>query len=81
MTKLTKLHDACSKEPEYKKAYDSMQAEFELARQLIATRIKSGLTQGELAKKNGYVSICDCTVRERSRIAIHTYFAEICEGD
>ena len=53
MTKLTKLHDAWSKEPEYKKAYDSMQPEFELARQLIATRIKSGLSQGELAKKMG----------------------------
>jgi hypothetical protein len=51
MTKLSKLHEAWSKEPEYKKAYDSMHAEFELAKQLIATRIKSGLSQDELAKK------------------------------
>lgn len=53
MTKISNLHKRWSKEPEYRAAYDSMQAEFELARQLIDTRLKSGLSQGELAEKMG----------------------------
>ncbi len=53
MTKISKLHKRWSKDPEYRDAYGSMQAEFELARQLINTRLKSGLSQGQLAEKMG----------------------------
>ncbi len=47
----TPLHNRWLKTPGYKEAYDASQAEFELAQQLIETRIKSGLSQGELAPK------------------------------
>jgi len=49
----TTLHNRWLKTPGYKEAFDTSQAEFELARQLIETRIKSGLSQGELATKMG----------------------------
>ena len=49
----TTLHSRWLKTPGYKEAFDASQAEFELARQLIETRIKSGLSQGELASKMG----------------------------
>lgn len=49
----TTLHSHWLKTPGYKEAFDASQAEFELARQLIETRIKSGLSQGELATKMG----------------------------
>jgi len=39
------------KDPEFKKAYDELEEEYELRRQLIKMRKKSGLTQEELAKK------------------------------
>ena len=53
MTKLSALHKRWSKEADYKKAFDAYSAEFELAHQLIETRIKSGLSQEELAQKMG----------------------------
>jgi len=39
------------KDSEFKKAYDALEEEYELRRQLIKMRKKSGLTQEELAKK------------------------------
>lgn len=49
----TTLHKRWLKTPGYKEAFDTSQAEFDLSRQLIETRIKSGLSQGELATKMG----------------------------
>jgi ribosome-binding protein aMBF1 (putative translation factor) len=51
MTKMTDLHKQWLKRPGYKKAFDDSQAEFELAHHIIQTRINSGLSQDELAKK------------------------------
>ena len=53
MTKISTLHKKWSKEPAYKAAYDSLKAEFQFAEQLIEVRIKSGLSQEELAQKMG----------------------------
>lgn len=53
MTKISRLHHEWMKTPGYKTAYESTRAEFELAQQLIETRIKRGLSQGELAIKMG----------------------------
>lgn len=41
------------KNPEFKKAYDDLAPEFELASQLINARLKKGLSQAELAEKMG----------------------------
>jgi transcriptional regulator with XRE-family HTH domain len=53
MTKISTLHKKWIKEPAYKAAYESLKAEFQLAEQLIEVRIKSGLSQEELAQKMG----------------------------
>ncbi len=53
MTKISKLHKRWSKDAEYRDAHGALQAEFELARQLINTRLKSGLSQAQLAEKMG----------------------------
>ena len=53
MSKITTLHQRWLKSPGYKEALEESQAEFELARQLIETRIKSGLSQEQLASKMG----------------------------
>jgi hypothetical protein len=53
MSKISTLHKKWSKEPAYKAAYDSLKAEFQFAEQLIEVRIKSGLSQEELAQKMG----------------------------
>ena len=42
-----------AKRPEVKKAYDDLEAEYALIEQLIAYRLKHGMTQAELAKKLG----------------------------
>ena len=39
------------KNPEFKKAWEESEAEYQVSRALIAARIKDKLSQGELAKK------------------------------
>ncbi|MEK9167699.1 MAG: helix-turn-helix transcriptional regulator [Patescibacteria group bacterium] len=41
------------RDPEFKKAYDDLAPEFELASQIIDARLKKGLSQAELAEKMG----------------------------
>ncbi len=53
MTKLSTLHKRWADDPEYAEAFESHRLEFELARQLIEQRVKSGLSQQELAGKMG----------------------------
>ena len=45
------LHEKWSSEREYRKAYEELQPEFELARALIAARSQAGLTQAQLAAR------------------------------
>ena len=45
------LHKNWIKDPEYKIAYDGLEDEFILARELIAARTRAKLTQKQLAKK------------------------------
>ncbi|QWD59360.1 helix-turn-helix transcriptional regulator [Polynucleobacter sp. MWH-UH35A] len=49
MTKISTLHKRWLKEPTYKKAYEESQIEFEIAKEIIEARTKSGLSQEELA--------------------------------
>lgn len=51
MTRLNTLHKKWMKDPEYRKEYDSLAEEFELASALIEARSRAGLTQGELAER------------------------------
>lgn len=53
MSKISELHQQWLKTPGYQEAFDATRPEFELARQLIETRIKRGLSQSELALKMG----------------------------
>lgn len=47
------LHEEMMKNSEYKKAYDALEPEFQIARQMINARIQKKITQEELAKKAG----------------------------
>ena len=49
----TKFKKEALKDPEIKKEYDALEAEFSLIEQLIAKRLEKGLTQKELAQKIG----------------------------
>jgi len=49
MTKISTLHKRWLKEPAYKKAYEDSEIEFEIAKEIIEARMKSGLSQEELA--------------------------------
>lgn len=53
MTKISTLHKRWLKEPGYKKAYEALEPEFDLAHKLIEARVKSGLSQEELAARMG----------------------------
>lgn len=53
MTKISTLHKNWLKDSAYKAAYGSLSTEFELAQKLIEVRVKSGMSQGELAQKMG----------------------------
>jgi transcriptional regulator with XRE-family HTH domain len=53
MTKISTLHDHWMKTPGYQEAFEESHAEFELARQLIEARTKSGLSQEEIASRMG----------------------------
>jgi len=47
------LHKRWMKDPEYRREYERLGPEFEIARQIIDARIKRKVTQAELAKRMG----------------------------
>jgi ribosome-binding protein aMBF1 (putative translation factor) len=51
MTKVSDLHKKRMKDPEYRKAHDELQPEFDLARAVIQARVSAGLTQQQLAER------------------------------
>ena len=53
MARITDMHKKWLEEPEYRKAYDTLDGEFALARAVIAARNRFGLTQAQLARKMG----------------------------
>jgi predicted transcriptional regulator len=53
MTKISTLHQQWLQDPAYQEAFEATQLEFELAHQLIEARIRSGLSQEEVAAKMG----------------------------
>lgn len=50
---MEKLHKKWMKEPAYRAAYEALEPEFVLARELIKARTKAGLTQVEVALRMG----------------------------
>lgn len=47
------LHKKWMKDPEYRREYERLAPEFEIARQIIDARIRRKITQAELAKRMG----------------------------
>lgn len=47
------LHDKWMKNSEYRLAYENLEPEFEIAKQIIEARIKRKISQEELAKRMG----------------------------
>lgn len=45
------LHRDLMKDPEYRREYEKLEPEFQIARQIIAARIAKKMTQEELAKR------------------------------
>lgn len=46
-----KLHDEWMKDPEYRREYEKLEPEFQIASQMIGARIKRKMSQEELARK------------------------------
>lgn len=53
MTKVDDLHERWMTEPAYQRAHAATEREFTLARELIAARVRAGLTQEQLAQRMG----------------------------
>lgn len=51
MRNFKQLHEKWSRDPDYRKSYDELGPEFEMARTLIAARTRAGLTQAQLAAR------------------------------
>ena len=47
------LHRDWMKDPEYRREYEKLEPEFQIARALIDARIKKKMTQAEIARKAG----------------------------
>ncbi len=47
------LHRKWMRDPEFRREYEKLEPEFQIARQMIAARIKQKMSQAELAKKAG----------------------------
>lgn len=47
------LHREWMKDPGYRRAYEDLEAEFQIARQIIGARLKRKMSQEDLAKKVG----------------------------
>lgn len=53
MTKVADLHKRWMADPTYQEAHAASEGEFALARELIAARVRAGLTQEQLAQRMG----------------------------
>jgi len=53
MTKIADLHKQWMADPAYQEAHAASENEFILARELIAARVRAGLTQEQLAQRMG----------------------------
>jgi ribosome-binding protein aMBF1 (putative translation factor) len=53
MARISDLHKRWMEEPDYRKAYDTLEGEFGLAKAVLQARNRVGLTQAELARKMG----------------------------
>ncbi|MYH90925.1 MAG: helix-turn-helix transcriptional regulator [Gammaproteobacteria bacterium] len=51
MSTLEELHERWSRDADYRKAYERLKPEFEVARALIEARQRAGFTQAELAAR------------------------------
>ena len=51
MRNFKQLHENWSRDPDYRKSYEELGPEFEMARTLIAARTRAGLTQAQLAAR------------------------------
>ncbi len=51
MSKVSDLHQKWMKDSEYRKSYQELATEFELARAVIQARTQAGLTQEQLAQR------------------------------
>ncbi len=47
------LHKEWMKDPEFRREYDKLETEFQIARQILDARLKRKMSQGQLAKKMG----------------------------
>ncbi len=52
-TRFEDIHSRWMKDPEYRREYEKLQPEFEIARAIIDARIKRKISQQELAKRAG----------------------------
>ena len=50
---IDKLHDKWREDEEYRTAYEALEPEFALAKELIAARGRAGLTQADVAARMG----------------------------
>jgi len=48
-----KLHNKWMKDPAFRKEYEKLEPEFQIARQMIGARIKKNMTQAQLARRVG----------------------------
>ena len=53
MTLVSELHEKWLGDPEYREAYDELEPEYALVREVIGARVRAGLTQEQLAQRMG----------------------------
>lgn len=53
MTLVSELHQEWLRDSEYREAYEALEPEFSLVREVIAARVRAGLTQEQLAQRMG----------------------------
>ncbi len=53
MIKFDDLRNEWNKDPEFRTEFEALRPEFELARKLIAARVRAGMSQSEVAMRMG----------------------------
>lgn len=53
MTRFAEIKNRWMKDPAFQREYDALQAEYEVALELIRARTRAGLTQAEVARRMG----------------------------
>ena len=81
MAKIETLKPRWLKDPEFRQAYDALENEFAIARELMRVRVRAGLTQAELARQMKTTQSAIARVESGKEFSVLEHARPLLRGD